>query len=379
MKRIAILLLTVAALAAQSPGPKSFVGTVAGFGTEGLQVEIRPDGGDVVVAKFTADTVAQKIAPGERDLKKAENIELSAVLTGDRVLVTLAPGSSDVRRIVVMPAGDIARRNEADRLDWRNRGVAGIVSAKAGNRITLKTRTTMTEAEAVVTVEANTSFKRYAPDSVKFADAASSKLSDVNVGDQLRARGEKSADGLNVTAQEVVFGTFVLKAGTIAAVDAEAKRVTVKELGTNKPLSVLFTADSQIKQMPEFPALMGGAGRGGMPAGAPGMPGKGGMMGGGAPGGGFDINQMLEHMPAVKLADLRPGSTVVISSTKGARADRLTAIMVLSNADMLVLMASTMSGANHAGSPAAGNAAMGSMMGGDSGGLGGLGLSGMMQ
>ena len=105
-------------------------------------------------------------------------------------------------------------------------------SGKAGNRITLKTRTTMTEAEAVVTVEANTSFKRYAPDSVKFADAASSKLSDVNVGDQLRARGEKSADGLNVTAQEVVFGTFVLKAGTIAAVDAEAKRVTVKERGT---------------------------------------------------------------------------------------------------------------------------------------------------
>ena len=379
MKRIAILLLTAAALAAQSPAPRSFVGTVTGFGTEGVQVEIRSDGGDVVVARFTADTIAQKIAPGERDLKKAESIELSAVVTGDRVLVTLAPGSTDVRRIVVMPASDIARRNEADQLDWRKRGVAGIVSAKAGNRITLKTRTAMSGAEAVVTVEASTSFKRYAPDSVKFADAASSGLSDVNVGDQLRARGEKSADGLRVTAREVVFGTFVLKAGTITAVDAEAQRVTVKELGTNKPLNVLFTADSQIKRMPEFPALMGGAGRGGMPAGAPGMAGKGGPPG----GGGFDINQMLERMPAVKLADLKPGSTVVISSTKGARADRLTAIMVLSNADMLLLMASTMSGANRAGMQAAGSGAMGvgAMMGGgsDSGSLGGLGLSGMMQ
>jgi len=78
---------------------------------------------------------------------------------------------------------------------------------------------------------------------------------------------------------------------------------------------------------------------------------------------------------------LKPGSTVVISSTKGARADRLTAIMVLSNADMLVLMASTMSGANRADMAAAGSAAMGSMMGGggDASGLGGLGLSGMMQ
>jgi hypothetical protein len=388
MKRIAILLLTVAALAAQPPTLRSFVGTVVGFRTEGVQgvqVEIRPDSGDVVVAKFTADTIAQKIAPGERDLKKAENIELSAVLTGDRVLVTLAPGTPDVRRIVVMAASDIARRNEADQMDWRKRGVAGIVSAKAGNRITLKTRATMTEAEAVVTVEANTSFKRYAPDSVKFADAASSGLSEVNVGDQLRARGEKSADGLSVTAREVVFGTFVLKAGTITAVDPETKRVAVKELGTNKTLSVLFTADSQIKQMPEFPALMGGAGRGGMPAGAPGMPGKGGMMGGGPPGGGFDINQILEHMPVIKLADLKPGSTVVISSTKGARADQLTAIMVLSNAGMLLQMASAMSGANRAGMAAMGGAAMGSTMGStmgggiDSSGLGGLGLSGMMQ
>jgi hypothetical protein len=382
MKRIALLLLAVAALAAQSPAPKSFVGTVAGFGTEGVQVEIRSDGGDVVVARFTADTIAQKIAPGERDLKKAESIELSAVATGDRVLVTLAPGTSDVRRIVVMAASDIVRRNEADQADWRKRGVAGIVSAKAGNRITLKTRTGMTEAEAVVTVEASTSFKRYAPDSVKFADASSSGLSEVNVGDQLRARGEKSADGLSVTAREVVFGTFVLKAGTITAVDPETKQVAVKELGTNKPLTVRFTADSQIKQMPGFSVPMGGAGRGGMPAGTPNTAPKGGMMGGGPPGGGgFDINQMLEHLPAVKLADLKPGSTVVISSTKGARADRLTAIMVLSNADMLVLMASTMSGANRADMAAAGSAAMGSMMGGggDASGLGGLGLSGMMQ
>jgi hypothetical protein len=55
--------------------------------------------------------------------------------------------------------------------------------------------------------------------------------------------------------------------------------------------------------------------------------------------------------------------------------------MVLSNADMLVLMASTMSGANRADMAAAGSAAMGSMMGGggDASGLGGLGLSGMMQ
>jgi len=97
--------------------------------------------------------------------------------------------------------------------------------------------------------------------------------------------------------------------------------------------------------------------------------------------GGFDINQMLEMMPAVKLEDLKPGSTVVISSTKGAKTDQLTAIMLLSNADMLIQMASAMSGGGSRGGSGMGGmgAGMGSMMGGDAGGLSGLGLSGIMQ
>ena len=88
----------------------------------------------------------------------------------------------------------------------------------------------------------------------------------------------------------------------------------------------------------------------GMPVAPPGgrgdAPARGGAMGG--PPGGFDINQMLERMPAAKLEDLKPGSTVVVSSTKPARSNQLTAIMVLANADMLIQMASMVSGGNRA-------------------------------
>jgi hypothetical protein len=205
------------------------------------------------------------------------------------------------------------------------------------------------------------------------------------VGDQLRARGEKSEDGLKVTAEEVVFGTFLVKAGTISAVHPESREFTIKELGSNKPFMVVLREDSQLKQMPAFPAgMMGGGARVGTPQGTPpgaggrvGSPqaaGRGGMMGG--PPGGFDINQMLERMPAAKLEDLRLGSTVVISSTKGAKNDQLTAIVVLSNADMLIEMASMMSGSNR-GAMGMG-IGMGGMTGGDLSGLG-LGLSGIMQ
>ncbi|HXK07782.1 MAG TPA: hypothetical protein VMS37_35640 [Verrucomicrobiae bacterium] len=374
MRQIAPLLI-VAALALQAQGTRSFVGTVAGFRPESAAIEIRPDAGDPVVAKVTPDTIAQKIAPGEKDLKKAEALNITDIAKGDRVLVTLEPDSPNLRRIVVMSAADIARRNDADRLDWQKRGLAGIVASKSGTQITLKTRTMTGEVESVVTVTGDTVFRRYAPDSVRFSDARASKLAEVGVGDQLRARGQKSEDGLKVAAEEIVFGTFLVKAGSISAIDAAGRQLNVKELGTNKTLTVKLTADSQVKQMPAMPPMMmGGDGRAGMPGG--GFP-PGGR--GGSPGG-FDINQMIERMPASTLEDLKPGATVVVASTKGAKADQLTAILVLSNADMLIRMASAGNGANRGGMAAGGmnGPGMGGMMGGDAGGLSGLGLGGII-
>ena len=378
---IAIVLGTLLPLAAQVSTQRSLVGTVVAFRPEVAEIEIRPDMGDLVAVRLTADTIAQKIAPGERDLKKAESIKVADLSIGDRVLVTLEPDAPSIRRIVVMTATDIARRKDADRLDWQKRGVAGIVASRNANQITVKTRTMTGEVEAVVTIADHTTFKRYAPDSVKFSDAKASKPAEVSVGDQLRARGQKSDDGLHVAADEVVFGTFLVKAGSISAINPEAKQLTVKELGTNRLLTVTLTGDSQLKEMPNFAGMMGGASRGGMPAGGP-PPGAGlaGSSGppaggrGGMPGGGVDINQMLERMPAVKMEDLKPGTTVVVSSTKGAKSDQLTAILVVSNADMLIQMAS-MTGGNRGGAASGGMNGPGmggGMMGGDAGGLGGL-------
>ena len=80
---------------AQTP-PKSFVGTIAGFRPETAEVEIKPDNGPAVVAKFTPETIAQRVAPGEKDLKKAEMAARMAVADHQverfRVLNGLEPG-----------------------------------------------------------------------------------------------------------------------------------------------------------------------------------------------------------------------------------------------------------------------------------------------
>jgi hypothetical protein len=351
----------------------SVVGTVSLFKAGTAEIEIQPDTGTAVAMKVTADTIAQKVAPGATDLKHAETIKVTDLALGDRVLATPEPGTGNLRRIVVMPAADIVKKNQADRMDWTRRGVSGMVAAKRGNEVTLKIRTLTGESQAVVTVTEKTAFKRYAPDSVKFTDARNSNLGEIGVGDQLRARGVKSEDGLKVTAEDVVFGTFITKAGTITAVNAETREIAIKELASHKPLVIRFTADSQIKKMPDMAGMtMGGMGRGGMPAGGP----PGGMGRGGMPA--MDINAMLERMPASKLEDLQPGETIVVSSTKGARSNEVTAIMMLANADgMLQMIAAQSGGGRGSAIPGAGGMS-GGMMGGGTDALGGMGLGGIM-
>jgi len=338
------------------------VGTVAVWKIETAEIEIKPDKGESLLARMTADSLVQKVAPGEKDLKHAEAIRASDIAPGDRVLVVLVDGSKDIRRIVVMSAKDITWHDEADRQDWIKRGVSGVVAAKIGDEITLRARSMTGTGQTTVVITPATKFRRYAPDSVKFADARVSSVSDVTLGDQLRARGTKSPDGSKVTADEVVFGTFVTKAGTITAVNAETQEITIQDMTSHQPLTIKVTAASNLKTMPDMGPMMAGAGP------AQGGPPQGGPPAGGAP----DFFQLLEHMPAVKLADLKTGDTIVVSSTKGARSDQITAITLLANAGALIKMASAQAGSGR------GAQANGPSMGGLPTGMGGVELPGMI-
>lgn len=368
---LGVLLAGLAPAMAQTAVPKFIVGSVDGFNAESAEIRVKPDAGEIVSLKVTSGTQVLRVAPGEKDLKKAEPIKITDVASGDHVLVNLMPAAFEARRIVVMSSADIAKKNEADSLDWNKRGVAGIVASKSGNEITLRKRSLQGEIKLTVAVSDSTQYRRYAPDSVKFADARKSGMAEISVGDQLRARGQKSEDGLNVTAEEVVFGTFVTKAGPITTVNVEAKEITVKDLATGKPLMIKLTGDSQVKKLPDFAAMMppGGAPPPNAATASATRPARA------AP----DLTQMLERIPPSQFEDLKAGEMIVVSSTKGASSDRITAIMLVGNAGMLIQMASRQAGGEGrpAGGPATG--AGPSMMGGGmAGGLGGLNIPGMI-
>lgn len=393
---IAVLFSGLLFVAAQTVATKPVMGTITGFKADTAEIQVKPDEGDAVFVRCGPGTMVQRVAPGEKDLKQAAPIQVTDLAIGDRVLVSFVAGSSDARRIVVMAANEIAKAKEADKQDWQKRGLSGVVTAIKGNEITLRSRSLTGEIISTITVGQKTLFRRYSPDSVRFADARISILADVKLGDQMRGRGEKTADGLKVAADEVVFGTFLTKAGVITAIDPSIGDVTVKELESGKPLLIRVTAESQVKRMQGFGGGMPGGGMagGGRPGGMPGaMPGgaapggamaaaggrPGGMPGGGMgmrPGGAPDMAQMLERIPLSKISDLKVGETIVVSSTRGASNRQVTAIMLLGNADMLIQMASATQARSAQGGLSLNG---GGGMGGMTGGTGGLELPGMMQ
>ena len=56
-------------------------------------------------------------------------------------------------------------------------------------------------------------------------------------------------------------------------------------------------------------------------------------MAGGSRGGSGDLTQVLEQMPPMPLADLKPGDAIIISTTAGKEPTRVTAITLVAGVE----------------------------------------------
>ena len=322
------------------------------FRVHSLELAIKADDGRMQWVKFSSATDVLLAAPGEKDLSHAQAARMSDIARDDRVMVSYVEGMAEARRIVVVAASAIARRNVAERADWEKRGITGIVASREGDQIVLEIRTAQGAQHVNVAVTAKTNVRRYAPDSVKFTEAEPAKLAQIAAGDQVRVRGNQSEDGGSVAADDVVFGTFVTMLGTVTEVDRAKNELHIVDLTSKKPVAVRLTADTRLKKMPDMRE---------MPAGHDGPPQA------------ANIAQMLQQLPAGVLDDLKVGSSVVVTSTRGARPDRVTGIMVVANVDAIVKMAQSQA---DGASPME---ALNRMHGGMLGGPGGINLPAILQ
>jgi len=319
------------------------------------QLIIKTDAGSLVTVVLSDATSFMRVAPGETTLTNATKITFGDVAEGDRVMA-MGKVSDDrklvpARTLIVMTKADLAKKQEADRAEWKRRGILGIITAlkPETKEITISSRTMAGPQSITIPVSEKVELRRYAPDSIKFADAQTAKFDELKVGDQLRALGERDTAGTTFTAEKVVTGSFKTVAGVITAVDPATGELKINDMQTKQPLTIVVKHDAVLRK---FPAA--GEMGGGMMMGRPGSSGAGGQAAGPGPGagaagpgagggmrmggGGMNVQEMLERLPMIALSEVKVGDTIIVSSTRGADPSRLTAISLISGADTLLNM-----------------------------------------
>lgn len=334
------VMLAVLAGAALAQAPKPFQGSITAINGSTLTVKTDADG--VYQVEVAADAAILRIAPGAKDLSSAEKISFSDLAVGDRALVKPDPNATGTTiqalRVVAIKQTDVALKQQKDREDWQRRGVGGLVKsvdAASGDLVLTSGAGVLAKTITVHTTKA-TILKRYAPVSVRFDEAQPALIDAIHAGDQLRARGTKNADGSEITAEEVVSGSFRNIAGTITSLDTAGAMLVVKDLVTKKQVTIHITAETQMRRLPEMMARMLAMRLKGTTSGAQGTGGGqwGGQNGGQGSGGAADPHQMLSRAPAIQLGDLQKGEAVMLVATDGT--SEVSAITLLAGVEPLL-------------------------------------------
>ena len=374
-------------------------GTVSAIDQANQTVTVKEDktGTEYIVQLANTRTLL-KVAPGAKDLNGATRISADDLAVGDRLQVGGAKtpditNTIAARSVLLMSARDLERAHQAEAAAWQH-STPGVVTAvdPAAQKIEVTAR--MPGGPKPIVVDAaKARFTRYSPESPQ--TPASSQLADVQPGDQVRIIGEMNADGSSLAAQKIYSSSFRTVVGTVLAIGADGKEITIRNLQTKQPVTVALSEDSAVRRLPPMMAMAlarrfnpefraahpaaaasGGAGGSGYSggadanaehtgntAGAPsygakaGEAGNGGASGAGGVGGNWsggsgpgagmhragngDLSGMLDALPKISATDLKPGDAVVVSgSPSGADKDHLLATTVIAGVEPIFQSAS---------------------------------------
>ena len=302
---------------------KRIVGEVTGIDAPAGRITLKDLNGQKVDVAGDARTTYQRVPLGETTLTRATTITLQDVGTGDRARVMLLSDTPPLmaRSVLVISKSELTAKEERDRAEWSSRGIGGRVTAinAETKEISLLWRGPDKDIPVVVAGHGNVLFRRYSPDSIRFSDAQPSSFSEIKVGDHLRAKGEKSADGSRFQPEEIVFGAFRILAGTITAVNAETGELKINDL-QKKPLTIVVTNESMVRRL--TPNLVQQLEEVAKPS--------------AAKSAGGDLLQEIRKLPQLSVKDLGPGHAVLVSSTQGSTPSRVTGIVIVTGVETFV-------------------------------------------
>jgi hypothetical protein len=303
------LLLTALTTSAADGSFDTLVGEVEAIDPATRRVTVRADAGGTIRVDVPEGTALLRAKPGATTLSDAIALPLEQLTVGDRVLARGAYSADHLelaaQRLVVMSHDDIAQRQDAERADWRERGVVGSVTAvdAAAGTITLRTGRAFNPGAAVVaTAGRSVAFRRYAAGSRRFHDAQPSAFDRVAVGDELRALGNRDAAGA-LLAEQVVFGSFRMLTGELLAVAPANDHLIVRDEASDKKVMVALSSDTPLRRLLDRAAFAGRRAAG---------------------------EDLIDRLPAITAAELRAGDRILVATTKEGDPASVVALAIVS-------------------------------------------------
>jgi len=351
-----LLLAFVQRSTARQSSPTRVLGTVQSI--NGKALTVLSDAGAASIVSVEDGAKLLQIEPGKTDLKEATPLALGELQPGDRVLVrgVMADDGRTLRAasLIAMKKAAISEKQNKERAEWQH-GVGGLVKSvdPAARTVVLATTGFSGSKEVRLHLSQDAVLRRYAPDSTRFESARIAPLSAVQTGDQLRARGTRSADGASFDVREIVSGTFRNIAGTITTVDASTNSLVVSDLASKSRVTLQITGESQMRKLPApfaerlaarltGPSLDASA----APLGSPTASSRRAQpqaadqntasASGEANRAGSDFQQMLARLPAATLADLQKGDAVMVVTTLGDERDSPAVITLLAGVEVIL-------------------------------------------
>lgn len=306
------------------------VGEVTAVEAPGRQLKIKTEDGRALTIRLDDATTLRRVPPGATRADEAALTTLAEVKVGERVFARgelSADGLSFAARQVMVSQTAAAAAVGANERGG-GRGLFGRITAlkPETKEIAVLARTPDGAGRQVMVVASSPQvrFKRIAPDSLSAQDAVPSSFAALQVGDQLRASGERSADGARFTAEEIVSGSLLRIGGTVAAVNASTGELTINAQSNGPQFVVRTGARSQLRRItPEAAASFE---RARASAGTRPPPGE---MRAPARRTGQTMQELYRGLPVITVNDLKAGDAVLITGTPGTDATHLTVISLL--------------------------------------------------
>ena len=389
LKRASVCLVSTMALAVvlhaqdtatSKQGLEHILGTLTAVDATTHTVTVKEDKTATSYTILVADTkTLLKVEPGAKDLKNAVRITADDLQVGDRVDVRGSksgdnPNALAARSVVLMSGRALQQAHQAEAAEWQH-STAGMVTSvdPASGKIGATVKSAEGPKTVAIETTSQTEFTRYAPENPK--TPAVSQLAQIQVGDQIRVIGDKSADGAAVSGTKSLFRRVPYDFGhhhldrlrwKIRYGEGSGEQEGDRDFARRRDARAqASTHDGDDAGAPIQSQLQAGGGRPRPEALDRGEPGNAGatwamrsapgergprMGGGGGSRGNGDISMLLERAPKIALSDLKQGDAVVISGVAtGADNTRLMATNVIAGVEPILQSAPQRQGGQNLG------------------------------